>query len=335
MANFGDIGNNLALSAGQSVRRNAGGTAFEAFTPTSGTITGATNSTLTVTGTTLGLNLASTNAWTAKQSITLTTEQWRLNYNSTNYANFTVASSGNLTIGNNGGNSQFQFQRGVSNVTPTLAVINTDSGSKACALLSGTNGSAFGFATDSSGFFVIQGETKAAITGGTAGSGSYYLRVNGNGNVGIGSNYNPTQLFDVNGYLLVTSSDVTNTTRDQKIKHLVGTTSAPTIAAGTGAGTSPTVSIAGTDLGGYISVTTGTLPTLSATVATVTFNVAYGVTPRAIVLTPANSNAALLNGVNMVYINQAGITTTTFAITAGTTALTAATAYQWFFQVIQ
>jgi len=36
MANFGDIGSGIALTGGQSVRRNAGDTAFEAFTPGSG-----------------------------------------------------------------------------------------------------------------------------------------------------------------------------------------------------------------------------------------------------------------------------------------------------------
>jgi hypothetical protein len=36
MANFGDIGTGIALTGGQSVRRNVGDTAFEAFTPGSG-----------------------------------------------------------------------------------------------------------------------------------------------------------------------------------------------------------------------------------------------------------------------------------------------------------
>lgn len=36
MANFGDIGSGIAVGAGQSVRRNAGDTAFEAYTPSAG-----------------------------------------------------------------------------------------------------------------------------------------------------------------------------------------------------------------------------------------------------------------------------------------------------------
>ncbi len=117
--------------------------------------------------------------------------------------------------------------------------------------------------------------------------------------------------------------------------HICGGGSTPTIAAGTGAGTGPTVAVTGTDMAGYISVTTGTIPTLSAVVSTITFNVAYNSAPRCIQLTPAGPNAALLSGVNMVYVDQAGITTTTFAITSGTTALTAATTYKWYYSVIQ
>ena len=119
------------------------------------------------------------------------------------------------------------------------------------------------------------------------------------------------------------------------LKHLVGGSSTPTIVSGSGAGGTATVSISGTDLGGNITVTTGTVPTLSATVVTVTFAAAYSATPKCIMLTPANSTTSMLSGVNMVFVNQAGITTTTFAITSGTTALTAATTYQWFYSVIQ
>ncbi len=117
--------------------------------------------------------------------------------------------------------------------------------------------------------------------------------------------------------------------------HLQGSTSTPTIAAGAGAGTTPTIAVAGSDMGGYITLTTGTLPTLSAVVSTVTFNVTYASAPRMISLTPANNNAAMLSGVNMVFVDQAGITTTTFDVTAGTTALTAATTYKWYYTVIQ
>lgn len=119
------------------------------------------------------------------------------------------------------------------------------------------------------------------------------------------------------------------------LRHLNGGSSAPTIAAGAGAGTSPTISISGTDLAGYVTVTTGTLPTLSAIVATVTFNATYGAAAKTALLTPANLATAALSGIGMVYIDQAGITATTFDLTAGATALTAATTYKWYYTVIK
>lgn len=118
------------------------------------------------------------------------------------------------------------------------------------------------------------------------------------------------------------------------MRHLIGNSSTPGIAAGTGAGSSPTIGITGSDLSGTITLTSGTLPTLSATVATVTYNAAYGSQPR-VVLTPVNSNAALLSGVTMVYINDASSSASSFVLTAGTTALSAATIYVWYYQVVQ
>lgn len=120
------------------------------------------------------------------------------------------------------------------------------------------------------------------------------------------------------------------------VNHIKGTTSAPTIAAGVGAGSSPpTPTINGTDVGGYISLTTGTIPTGSATVATITFNQAYASSPRCIILSGANSTTSALSGVTMVCVPQGSITTTTFIITSGATGLAAATAYQWYYYIIQ
>ena len=122
------------------------------------------------------------------------------------------------------------------------------------------------------------------------------------------------------------------------INHLAGTTSAPTIAAGAGAGTSPTVSVGSgsTDISGYVNITTGTTCTALATVATITFNNAYATAPKCVIIQPANAvTRALTPNAKLVYVNQAGITTTTFEITAGATALSDATAYQWYYFIVQ
>jgi hypothetical protein len=113
--------------------------------------------------------------------------------------------------------------------------------------------------------------------------------------------------------------------------HLIGGGTAPTIAAGAGAGSSPTISIAGHDTYGAITLTTGTLPSLASTVFTVTFGTAYATAPY-VTFSPANANAALLTGVTMVYVTP---TTTTFVFTSGSTALPAATQYIWNYSVGQ
>lgn len=141
-------------------------------------------------------------------------------------------------------------------------------------------------------------------------------------NVGVGG-FVEKMFFDNNGTIGST--------------HLKGVSAAPTIAAGAGAGTGPTVAMASnsTDLGGVINVTTGTLPTgVNATIATITFNVAYGTAPF-VQISSNNATTALLSGATMVYVPSASTTTTTFIIVSGTTALTAATVYSWVYHVLQ
>jgi hypothetical protein len=103
------------------------------------------------------------------------------------------------------------------------------------------------------------------------------------------------------------------------------TASAPAIAAGTGAGSSPTIAIAGSDSSGQITLTTGSSPATSATIATVTFNAVFPNTPY-VILTAANAAAAALTGATQVY---AASTTSAMTVTSGSTALTASTQYIW------
>lgn len=106
--------------------------------------------------------------------------------------------------------------------------------------------------------------------------------------------------------------------------------SAPSIAGGTGAGTSPTVGIIGCNSGGIITITTGATPGTSAIVATVTY-IAPFPNGSSVVLYPANAATAILSGTSMV-LTAGG--TTTFTITSGAVALTTLTAYSWNYQVI-
>ncbi len=131
----------------------------------------------------------------------------------------------------------------------------------------------------------------------------------------------------------VTDNRTTNRIAGQMIPavtHLISTAaSAPTIAAGAAAGSSPTVAVTGTDLAGLISVTTGTTAT-TGILATISFNVAFGSAPRAIQLTPANANAAAVAA--KVFADISSVTTVHFTVDAGV-ALTDATLYKWGFAV--
>ncbi len=108
--------------------------------------------------------------------------------------------------------------------------------------------------------------------------------------------------------------------------------SAPSVAAGTGAGTSPTgPTMDGASEGGTITVTTGTSCAGSnATIATITFANAYP-NGSAIVLTPGNANAAALAVAAVPYAVGSG---TTFLLKSGSSALTDATAYIWNYRII-
>jgi hypothetical protein len=109
---------------------------------------------------------------------------------------------------------------------------------------------------------------------------------------------------------------------------------APSIEAGVGAGTGPTVALGGNDVVGVITVTTGSSPTASAIVATVTFSAAFAATPKAILLTPAEPNAAALAGAAAVYEDLASRSMTGFKLKVLGTPLAATTTYQWNYYVV-
>lgn len=104
-------------------------------------------------------------------------------------------------------------------------------------------------------------------------------------------------------------------------------TGTPTIVAGTGAGTAPTVSVTTNGKQLQVTVTTGTLPTgTNAIIATVTLPTALTYTPYP-VFSSANANTSLLSGASMVYMTSTGPANVT--ITSGTSGLPAATTYIW------
>lgn len=265
--------------------------------------------------------------------------------------NSLIAATGisNTALGNTAGGS---VTTGTTNT-----FLGATSGNNGSQLVSATNSTAVGFGTftsasnsvilgNASVTLVTFGQTKlgftlpAAATSIVFASGSTFTTV---GNFAVTNTYtnitNATfpagtgtlpYIGSTNTWSAAQTFSATITTN-----HIIGSSIAPTFAAGTGAGTSPTITLTGTDLGGFINVTTGTTPTASGVVVTVTFNAAYGAAPRCVLITPANAAAAALTGANQVFVSQAGITTTTFALTAGSVAPGASTAYQFYYTVIQ
>jgi trimeric autotransporter adhesin len=112
---------------------------------------------------------------------------------------------------------------------------------------------------------------------------------------------------------------------------VVGGGSTPTMAAGAGAGASPScTTIAGANMAGVISCTTGTATVASSTLATVTFNGTLSAAPQGCKLMPRNAASAA--AVTTVYTTAP--TTAAWTIGVGGTALGASTAYSWSYDCL-
>lgn len=111
---------------------------------------------------------------------------------------------------------------------------------------------------------------------------------------------------------------------------IVGNGVAPGISAGAGAGTGPTISMTGSQHSGSISITTGTTPTATSVVATVTFTNPFP-SDGILIITPKNGAAAALTGNANVFVSSGNATTATISV--GSTALTGSTTYQYWYSI--
>jgi hypothetical protein len=158
------------------------------------------------------------------------------------------------------------------------------------------------------------------------------------GNVGIGTTL-PTHKLEVNGTFqsgtatLGAGSTASNGSTQQTICLADGTGGCVTIggnltsanvALGAGAGSGASVSIAGTDSGHIITITTGTLPTGGATIYTLTFTHTRG---GYCMLSPGGTTTAALYGSTGVYMIDGG--GSSYSLEGVATPLTALTVYQW------
>jgi hypothetical protein len=118
--------------------------------------------------------------------------------------------------------------------------------------------------------------------------------------------------------------------------HLVGFGAAPGVAAGAGAGVASggSVTLNGSDLGGSITVATGSAPAAAQPIATVTFAQPYAGLPASVLFAPANFAAASLALAARPWVDAAQVSPSGFVVRAGTTPLAASTGYQFYYGVI-
>ena len=121
-----------------------------------------------------------------------------------------------------------------------------------------------------------------------------------------------------------------------KTVHIKGNSSSPSITSGAGAGTSPIISVTGTDLAGEITVITGPDPATAAVFCTITFTSAFDSAPY-VVFSPGNDAAALMYGDSgmskVLYVNS---TPTTFTLNTNSARFPEPSKeYKFHYQVIQ
>jgi len=106
---------------------------------------------------------------------------------------------------------------------------------------------------------------------------------------------------------------------------------ATTFTPSTGAGSGATADVAGQDSQGQITLNAGTSPVLGDVIGSLVFNEAYANAPNGVLLTAANSNAALF--CPNVWVPKTSLATTGFDLKNVGVGLTASLTYVWYFQV--
>lgn len=170
----------------------------------------------------------------------------------------------------------------------------------------------------------------------SAGGPSQGLIATVNGNIttntvdtGLASSANTDPTYNATGDLVLSGANANGSVLAARV---VSVGSTPSNTPGTGAGTGPTVTVTGDDMAGALSVLTGTGPSASATVVTITFNAPYTAAPAGVCLQSSNTAAAALTGNAQVFVSS--LTQNTWVLTVGSTNLAATTTYTWTYHVI-
>ena len=116
-------------------------------------------------------------------------------------------------------------------------------------------------------------------------------------------------------------------------RRIVAGGSTPSSSTGTGAGTSPSLSVSDAAFAVFIDLTTGSSPSANAKIFDLTMPTAAPNYYQAI-LQPANAAAAALNGNQRPFVSDADVTSTKVTIKSGSTGLAASTQYLWYVLII-
>jgi hypothetical protein len=196
----------------------------------------------------------------------------------------------------------------------------------ASALTSGYQGRAQLAAGGSSGYsnFTLNGNnadgSRIGFIGGGGSDQNLYLDVPAGGGFDFRVNNVHTITFTGDSGGTVQTSVV-------QTQQVTGTGSTPNVTAGSAAG-GGSASASGNTLAGVLSVTTGSSPSSSAVLATVSWSLPSGTPPRGCSLMPRNAAAAAATGT----IFTGAPSTSGWTVNVGASALTASTSYSWSYQ---
>ena len=248
-----------------------------------------------------------------------------------NAGSFTTLNSGAVTI-NAGTANQVVSATSSAASNTAMCLTNTSTGGKSwCHLtLGSSNTTSIGdyvFYDSTDGFAITHQSLSGLLVGSDRAFG--FSRVNGNDVVLAAMD---TEMSSpAAGTVSFDTSTKGNGLGVVKAAQVVMSGSTPTMAAGAGAGTSPScATIAGANMAGVISCTTGTATVGSSTLATIAFNGTVGTAPQGCKLMPRNAASAA--AVTTVYTTAPS--TTAWTIGVGGTALGASTTYSWSYDCL-
>ena len=188
----------------------------------------------------------------------------------------------------------------------------------------------------------VQGTTTTLYTANYANGNTFYSQSNAQPTIvaqGYGTGGSYTQTADLQDWSTYNGTSATIVSKVDKngnfyMPNLVSNSATPTQVAGVGAGTSPTITISGTNTCGKITIVTGTSPS-TGVITTVTLSGSFAF-PNQVVpeIRPGNSAAvALTVGPTGTTPYASSSATTTWVINSGALALAASTTYIFYYSV--